>query len=308
MNAWLFMTLLCLCPHPAPEDDIIARAGPIEVRQPEFAAWLVDRVGYSHAEEFLMERLLVLAAEEQGLAPSAAEVEAAFQAERNQRIIDTFRGDEKAYMDHLISQGQSPEAHDARRRSQLEPEMCLDRMARKLRVFTDDMLRDRYKAIYGDLGESVAVEVLFFSLYHGVDPANPRGDVNAQSERAKDRATQAAADLRAGRLLPELLPGSDPITNAFVVDGFISQWHKNLLGAESELALASLDSAGEVSPPVRVWDGYLVLRLVKREEINFEQAREELVELMRQDKPGADELGTARTAVRERYNVEILLR
>lgn len=310
MNAWLFVTLLCLCPSPVPAlgDDIIARAGPLEVSEHEFAAWLIQRVGYSHAEEYMMERLIVLAAQEQGLAPDAAELEAAFQAERTQRINDTFRGDEAAYIDDLIGRGQSPEAHDARRRSQLEPELCLDRMARKMRVFTEDTLRARYKAIFGELGESVSVDVLFYSLYHGVGPDSPRGDVNAQAERAKEAAIKGAAGLRAGRPLAELLPATDPITNEFVVDGFISQWHKNLLGVESELALASLDSAGEVSPPVRVWDGYLVLRLVQREQVTFEQARGQLMELMHQDQPDAEELGNARTAVRDRYELEILLR
>jgi len=312
MNAWLFVTLLCLCPSPVPTpalgDDVIARAGPIEVSQPEFAAWLVERVGYSHAEEYLMERLITLAAQEQGLAPDAAELEAAFQAERTQRINDTFRGDEAAYIEDLVSRGLSPEAHDARRRSQLEPELCLDRMARKMRVFSEDTLRARYKAIFGELGESVSVEALFYSLYHGVGPDSPRGDREAQAERAQELAKKGAAGLRAGQPLADLLPGSDPITNDFVVDGFIDQWRKNLLGVESELALASLDSAGEVSPPVRVWDGYLVLRLVQRELVSFEQAREQLVELMSQEQPDAEELGKARTAVRERYEVEILLR
>lgn len=304
MNAWLFATLLCLCPN----DDTIARAGSFEVGRAQFADWLVDRVGYSHAEEFLLEQLILAAAEEQGLRPSAGELETAYQAERNKIIEDTFRGDAAAYRNDLISRGQSPEAHDARRRSQLEPEICLERMARQLRVVTDEMLRDRYQTIFGELGERVSVEVLFFSLYHGIGPDSPRPDLNAQAVLAESRARDGAAALRAGRPLADLLPSSDPITNEFVRDGFVDLWRKNLLGSESELGLASLDNAGEVSPPIRVWDGYLVLRLVERRAVTFEQARDELTALVAQDKPTAEELGVARSAIRDRNQVEILLR
>jgi hypothetical protein len=304
MIACLFATLMCL----APADDIVARAQGLEVGKAEYSAWLVERMGFAHLEEYMIETLILREAEARGQRPTAAELEAAHQSERNQIIARSYRGDEQAYKDDLRYRGQDPEAHDARRKSQLEPELCLDRMARARREVTDELLRARYAVIYGDLGEAVSVDVLFFSLYHGVDPEAPRPDLNAQAVLALARAQAAEKALRAGRPFEELRANSDPVQNEFVQDGHISQWRKNLLGDESELGLASLDDPGDVSPPIRVWDGYYVMRLVQRRQLDFEQAREELTALVIQDKPTAEEIGAVRTAIRNEYKVELLLR
>ncbi|MFT7464500.1 MAG: hypothetical protein ACI9EF_002856 [Pseudohongiellaceae bacterium] len=308
MNAWLFATVLCLCPSPLASDEVVVQAGSLALSQDEFSAWLIQRVGHSHVEEFAMERLIVAAAIEQGLAPTAAELDRLCDAARSKLIDDTFRGDEEAYINDLVARGLSLENHGARRRAQLEPEICLQRLARNLRVITDDMLRARYKVIYGELGEGVAVEVLFYSLYHGLSPDSPRLDRDAQALVAEALAKKGADALKAERPLAELLPTSDTVNNDFVIDGYVNRWRKNLLGSESELALASLDNPGDVSPAIRVWDGYLVLRLIERKTVSFEEARAELTALLGEDPPNSEELGLARSLVRNKQDIEIRLR
>jgi hypothetical protein len=304
MNTWLFATLLCL----APADDLVGRAQGVDFGSEEFSAWLLDRVGFSAVEEYMLESLIVRAAEEQGVRPSPEEVSAAFKAERAKVIKDTFRGSEEAYRNDLINRGMDPEAHDLRRRSELEPELCLHRLARAGRVITEKLLRDRYKVLYGDLGEHTSVDVLFYSLYHGIGPAGQRPDLVLQAVKAKARADKGATDLRAGRAVSLLAADSDPIVSNFVQANHVVQWRKNVLGEEAELALSSLDDAGEVSPPIRVWDGYYVLRLNERELVSFEDAREFLLGVVHQDTPTAEEVGAARTAVKDQYQLEILLR
>jgi hypothetical protein len=269
---------------------------------------LVERVGFASVEEYMLETLIVHAAEEKGVRPSAEELDAAFRAERTKVIKDTFRGNEQAYLNDLINRGRDPDSHDFRRRSELEPELCLDGLARASRVISDDLLRARYKVMYGDLGERVSVDVLFYSLYHGIGPEDARPDLNAKAVEAKARAEKGAAGLRAGRPLSALVADSDPIANQFVQRNHVRQWRKNLLGNETELALASLDDAGDVSPPIRVWNGYYVMRLTKLTTVDFEQAREDLIRVVRQDAPTSEEIGSARTAVKERYQLEIYLR
>lgn len=304
MNTWLLATLICL----APADDLVGRAQGVEFPKGEFALWLVDRVGFASVEEYMLETLIIRAAEEQGVRPSAEQLDAAFRTERTKVINDTYRGNEQAYRNDLISRGRDPDSHDFRRRSELEPELCLDGLARASRVITDDLLRARYKVMYGDLGEITSVDVLFYSLYHGIGPEDARPDLNANAIEAKARAEKGAAGLRAGRPLSELIADSDPIANKFVLHNQVQQWRKNLLGDETEMALASLDDAGDVSPPIRVWDGYYVMRLTARSTVDFEAARENLVRVVRQEAPTSEEIGKARITVKERYKLEVYLR
>lgn len=304
------IALLCACLAllPAlPDDEVVARAGDVSFGREAYAEWLLETFGHVHLEDYVLEHVIVIEAEARGLRPTEDELEAAFQEERQDLIDDFFSGDEARYIEDKAMRGIDLERHESRRRRTLLSELCLTRMAQAERVIDEAQLEKRYEVMFGDLGERTEVEVLFFSMYHGLRPGD-RPDMTQADRDARARAEEARQAWLDGASLDELRPGSDPIASEFVDEGRIAQWRRKLLGNETEQAVNSLDSPGQIAPVVKVWDGYYVLRLVRREPVTYEGVRDELEALERAAEPTTEQLSQTRAGIKERYPAEYFLR
>jgi len=312
MKHALLSCLLLLAPAQTPHpsggqaDQPVAIARDLVLTRGAFGDWLVDRIGIDHAQDFLVEALALREAERLGIAPDAAAVEAAWVAERDQTLAQHYHGEMEEYEAELRLRGFDPEAWIERHRREIAAELSLIAVARERRAVSEDELRQRYKDIYGELQERTTLEVLFISMYRGAEPGTM--DLARLREVALQRAEEAAEQMRAGRPISELLPLGDKVNSEFVHDGVISPYRTRLLGKEVEKAQELLDAPGDVSPPVSVFDGFYVLRLVERLPVTFEAVADELLAVAREATPTSNELLETRAALLEENEAEVVLR
>jgi hypothetical protein len=216
-------------------------------------------------------------------------------------------GKEDRYLNDLKGRGYSLETWAARRSDEIATDLCLTRLAQADRVITDEALQKRFTAIYGQAGEHTSIEVLFFSAYRNVE-SDERPDIPELKRAARERARAAGDAWRAGAELAALRADSDPIQSEFVKDGRVIAYRRDLLGTAVDRAVNSLDRAGEVSPPIEVFDGSYVVRLAERREVSFESVKGELTEMLAAEPPSSAERIAVREALFERDQGEVLLR
>lgn len=293
--------------------EIVLRADGIERTRADFGSWLVDHCGIDYVSEYMDRELVRHEAVTNGLMPSEERVEEAWLAERQMIADRNFRGSLERMEADLVRKGTTLADYAQRRKEAIAVEIAAFDMARRQRAQSEEKLEKRYRDIFGAYGEAIAVDVLFFSAYAGVNPDGARPDVEVLRRAAMVRAGRAADALRAGRPIAELRADSDPVNpdllrKGFVHEGRVAQYRKNLLGPEVERIMGNLDEVGEVAGPIQVWDGAWVIQLVRREPMSFEAAREELQRIMDQDDVTSEELGNVHFRLREKYGAEVLLR
>lgn len=312
MNILLLSALLCLSPGAAideGDEHVVGRVAGEPVTADEYGAWLVERLGFAHAYDFLRERMLLAAGEAEDALPTDEQVEAVWQAERRTVINNVHHGSESDWRTALFTRGTSEGRHAARRRAQIRAELVLENLAQRAREFTEEQIQQRYKDIYGALGERLSLRVLKYDMWaraHTADDERP--DPEALRDVALERAEAAHAAWKAGAEFEALLAEADDPNSEFVVDGEIGVYRKLLLGSEVHDAVTQLDDVGEISPPVRVWDGYFVVQLIGRETATFEEARNEMIRVLKDTPPSAEELGAVELRLQEEYAPEIEIR
>ncbi|MCB9899442.1 MAG: hypothetical protein H6825_15655 [Planctomycetes bacterium] len=298
---------------PAGDDDVVLRGEDLQLTRADYGRWLVERHGTDFLDDWVTEEVVMKEARATDKLPTEAEIEKAWLTERDLIVEHNYSGSLELFDQDLQSQGTDLEQYETRRKRGITMELALLDMAREARTFSEDQLRRRYKDIFGSYGEAISLEALFYSAYSGVDPDGPRPDVAELRKKALERAGQAADALRAGTPFAELLAGSDPpseelVQQGFLRDGKVTQYRKNLLGAEVERAVSGLDEAGQVAAPIATWDGAWVVRLTRREPMTFEAAHDELLRILREDNPTAEEIGNVVMGLRAKYGVEVSLR
>ena len=268
---------------PAATDTPVARAGDQEFSRAEYADWLIQQYGVVHLTDFLTSRLLLRAADEQGLLPTDEEVAAAYIEEHDRIVEDYHRGDVERYHASLRARGHEPESYAAARRETLRVQLAHEALAVQNRVISDDRIaarfRDTYGAEPGQRGEHVVVDVLFFDMYATLERDGSPPDLGALKAEARARAELGRAELLAGKAPAELTGLSNPVPSEFAVDGRIAPYRKLLLGPEVERAVVSLD-----------------------------EVREQLRAELESFPPDSGDLGAVATGVLQQYEVEVLLR
>ena len=307
MIAWLLLASLLVAPG---DDPVVARIGGHDLHASQFGDWMVQRHGHAHIDTWVLEQLILTEAERRGLAPDEETLDRALAAEVQELADRYYLGDIEAWRRSISRTGADVDAFLERREFELEVELCLDALALSEREITDEQLHKRYDSLYGSMQESASLEVLFFDLYANMDPnAEERPEMVELDREARERAEAARQALSDGVDFATVQHDSDPITSSeFVVDGRISSWRKNLLGPEMEQAVSSLDDPGDLSPLVKVWNGYFLARLVSRRALSFDTMRDELWQELMAEPPSAEEHNRVRSWLRETYAPEILLR
>jgi hypothetical protein len=292
----MILPLLMTAALLAPDDEAVARIGDRDLTASEYGQWLVEQHGYVFLDAFVLEKLLLLEADRVGVMPTDDDVERAYEDEVQDMVDRLFNGDREAWYQAQVRKGNDPAHVGPRRKHELKIMLCMNRIAKRDRVITDEQISARYAAIYGDLEEAITVEVLFFDLYSGMADDAIRPELSVLDQRTRARADAVRARLLEGATIRSLLPLSDPVESDFVSVGRVDTWRRDLLGPEVDLAISRLDDGGDVAPLVKVWNGYWVVRLVERRIVTLEDVREELLTgLLEQPVSGAEQ-----SLVRER--------
>jgi hypothetical protein len=304
----LLGTLLAL-PAALPGDEgPVARLGDKTFEREDFEDWIVERYGVVYLHQFLIESMVFEQAEERGLMPSADEVAARFEKEEARIVSVNFRGDRERWIADLDARGYSYEGWRQRRTSELRAEMAQAALVRARRAPDSDALEQRYRELYGDDGELVELQALYFSAYRGVGEDDDRPDLGALKQAARRRADEARDRWQAGADWDELLALSDPSGQEGVTEGRIEHYRKNMLGKAIQQAVTGLDRGGDITQPVDVFDGTWLLRLVERREVAFDDVRETLTEELLHQQETSGEMALIQSELLGQEGLEILLR
>lgn len=293
---------------PLDDDTPVARVGDTVFTEADIGYWMVERFAHTHADMFVLEQMILMDAAQQGLTPTQEQLEAKQKAEEQEQIQRYFRGDREAWLAGQERRGIDVEAAAKRRLGELRVELAITALALQDRQITEEHLLDAYERRFGDLPERIAVEVLYFGYYVNLPEDGARPSLSELDRRTLERAQAAHRALVAGAEFQTLRATSDPVDSAFVKDGTIQTWRRNLLGNEVDDALNSLDEPGEVAPLVKVWDGYWIVRLLSRESVSFESLREELLTEALEGDVTSEELNQVRERLRMQYAPRILIR
>lgn len=309
MRTSVLLGVLCLAPFALADDDaVVARVNGADISADVYSRWLMERHGHVYLKDFLREQVILQAAGEAGVLPTDAQAEAAWESERQTIIDNVHHGDEKNWISSLDDQGLDPTPFGKRRTAAWRSTLALRALAQLERSFTEEELRDRYKSVYGELGERLTLQVLRYDMWADADPENDRPDLASLRKSAERRAEAATASWRAGTAFGDLLEDSDDPGSEFVVHGVVSPYRKLLLGPEVEETVPQLDDLGQISDPIEVWDGYVVIRLVERVERSFDQARDEIEGLLRAAPVDSSETGNIEERLMNAAEPERLLR
>ncbi len=312
LSALLSLPALDGATPPAPaavpaDDHLVARAGDLPISREDYAEWLLLHYGVLHLDDFVGQRMVLHAAEQAGLSPSAEEVQAAYEAERDHIVTEFFRGDIDFYeREHVVRRGYDLASYQRLRVAALEVELAQQALALSERVVTEQQVLQRYRNTFGEDGERIAIDVLFFNMYSESKAETP-ADPAVLRDGALERARFAIDNLRGGTPLADLLDASDWIRSEFVIDGHVDPYRRELLGREIEIAVASLDTPGEIAPPVAVYNGYYVVRLAERRKVSLEEARDDITTWLENREVDSEEMANVLTRLRANTTVERLL-
>lgn len=288
---------------PLADDAPVARIGDVTLTRGQFEDWLFEREGRTLVRDYAGDALVLDEARRRGLLPGEEQVAAAFDDEVRQIVDVMHEGDEEAWTGDLKKRGFTAESWRRERLPTLRVELATRNLVLADRQVTEAQLQQRFKEIYGGGGENRSLQVLFFSAWRdrqGVE--NP--DLDKLRAAARARAEAARARLLAGEALETLVAESDRVASDFVLKGRVHSYRKNLLGQEVDRAVEQLDHAGDLSPPVDVWDGCYLVRLESLEMVTFESARADLESELRSAQPTSAEILAVRMPLMDRVQVE----
>lgn len=308
MNAaTLLVSALLLAPAHASADDEeqpVAFVADEGLPRSDYEDWLFDRFGVEALDEYIDVVAVERGARDAGIVVTPEDVAERHDAEVAAKIARFFRDDPARFEQDLARRGFTRETWRRFRERQVRHDLLLERLVRRRREITDEDIAARYEVIYGQDAERTTLEVLFFSHYHGVDPADAatvqRDDLVA---RSRERAEGVREEMRAGAPLDELRELSDPIRNDFIDEGRIERYRRNLLGPELDEAIDMLDRPGETTPVVTLFDGQVLARLVERETVTLESARDAIERELREAPPTSTEVMELLTELREKYEL-----
>jgi hypothetical protein len=268
----------------------------------------VRRYGIDNLRDYVTGQLILVGAEEQGVLPTDEQVAAAYQEERNGIIRDFHRGDSERYDQSLRDRGYEPATWAEGRREQLRIDLARQSLALMRREITEEQLTKRFVHLYGEEGDHVTVEVLFFNMYADLPADGSTPDRDALKSDARALAGRARKAWAGGTALAELVALSDAVPSKFVDAGRIDPYRPNVLGPEVDRALLSMDDPGEISAEIEVYNGFYVVRLADRATVTLDEVRDALTAQLASEAVTSEELAIVDQGLLATHPVEIELR
>ncbi|MBI5434260.1 MAG: peptidylprolyl isomerase [Planctomycetes bacterium] len=282
----------------------------LEVPRDEFAAWLLAWRGEYLAVDYALALRIERAAEKANVRITDAEVDAALDAEIQERVQGAFNGRREDWLAELAQVGRSEAGYRAARRAQVRDELFVLALAGEKRVHDPAALARAFELQFGRGGRRAELDVVRFGV------VITAAETASQEERARleERARRAAYE-SASTVVEQARGGADfaDLARRFSDDeasrergGRIEGLFEPRFWPEPALdALAALRE-GAISDPIFARGAWWVLRARRVVQTEVEDVRAELEEFLRRSRPTTDEvaayaesLADAETILRE---------
>lgn len=268
----MLILLLSLC---------LAPSSPWQEPYPnEFAPWLLTSQGELHLAEYLQHELLLSAARDAQLLPTALEVQAALSIQIALRVENAHGGDRAAWAEELLRLGRNEATWRIEHRASALNQLVIDRLARARRVISEAEVRAAWEARHGPGGRAATVRWIQIAIIARA----PVPGATRDEERALREATREAARLRGAEVASAWRAGADFAAlqtragsgaeppQAFRLDEF--RWP-----ALVQTSIAAME-LGEISAPLAARGGWSLLQLTSTEHTPFESVRGSLHEVL----------------------------
>ncbi len=306
-------------PAIAPQESApIARVDGRPVSFEEFRDWLVAAHGWRHLDDFLDLALLRTAATARGMAlPSAADLDAAFEADWQDQILLRHGGVEAGWIGELKQGGIDRAGYRDRRAGMLEIEVIAKRLLRE-QPLTDDQRPELWQREFGPNGIRTHVRVAFFSQLKAVRPGQrvSTAEMAGFEAEARARAEAFLAAVRTDRpsFGVRVRTDGDPCTiprfDSYPLDlrargGELPRLRGDHFGGVLQEAVGKA-GAGELLGPLATPSGFWVVEVVAREPLPLAAADGELDRIWREREPSMGEVVRLREELRSRAKIERL--
>lgn len=280
-------------PAPAMPDGAIATLGGLAIDRDDFAEWLLQVHGPGLLAEYLDQRLVSATAKGLGIELDPAAVSEAVEREWFAIVKLRFDGDETAYLDELSRLGHNRESYQLARSAAVAHRLLLTRVAGAQRDISEEALRAFFLERFGDTSERIKIQVLYLERRRLMrDPKRMPAGAAPQNfddlqEITRTLAAQLGERARKGESFDGLVDQySDGADSRY--GGWIAPYSPGTFEDTAHAAILAL-KAGEISDPIQSPAGFMVIRMVERESVTFEQTREELMDAIRSSPSTAEE-------------------
>jgi len=302
----------------AGDRPLVARVDGRPVALEEFRDWLVVAHGWRHLDDFLDLSLLRAAATARGLAlPTAADLDAAFEADWQDQILLRHGGVEAGWVAELAQGGIDRAGYRDRRAGMLEIEVIAKQLLKE-QPLTEDQRRDLWLREFGPDGVRNHVRVAFFSQLKLIRPGQrvSTAEMAGFTAEALTRAEGFLAAVRADRasFATRVQAEGDPCTvprfDSYPLDlrargGELPRLRADHFGGVLQEAVAK-GSGGELLGPIATPSGFWVVEIVAREPLPLAAAGAELERIWREREPSMGEIVRLREELRSRAKIERL--
>ena len=280
-------------------DDVLVKAGGIEIRESDFARYLRTRATRRILADLVFDRLVAAECKRRKIAGSAPALARAL-ARRQLKAEGATKDRER----------------EVRVMNEILLEQRGNALVRAARRIDDAALRERFDQVYGVDGHKVEVQhilVAFPATARRLQVAGNKDPKQAEIEAAaKERASGLSVRLAKGANFASLLGESDdPTTQSLLADprfaakaGFIEGYNYQRYGSSFASEVRRL-GAGETSKPLRTSHGFHLIRVVARKTTKLADVAERLRRELRQAPANRAELEALRRRLFERHGVRL---
>jgi parvulin-like peptidyl-prolyl isomerase len=264
-----------------PLETPVMRIDGQDVSRGRYAAFLLASRGDVSAVRFAEEAHIERLAAEAGIAPSPAEIEAVVET-RVQDLVNMLHKGNRADWEAATARARgSVDAwfRDARQNARME--FLLGGLCKRSRVVTDDVVRQSWRARYGEGGRSLHMRVIRIDTVlpvfeEGVSPEEARRLSAAAIEDARSRAAEVAQRAREGEDFADLARrySMDAATRAGGGEMPLGFDHHTL----PPEAVAAIDALkpGQLAGPVEAGLSHFVIELLAIRDVPFDTVAAEL--------------------------------
>lgn len=290
-------------------DPVVATFEGEDLHLDEFAVWLLRQRGRASLGNYINLRALEYESRRTGIEVTEAEVEAALEAEIDERVRGAYAGDRSLWLQELERSRTTELAHRTRRREELLASMQLEQLVQGEREFSREQLLDFFERRYGPDGRSLWLRTIRLPL---VAPA--------QVARSMQERQRRNAELREG-LVEELqglraraMAGEDFAELARAHSKDPSGRHGGKLGepfrgdrwpASFVAAIRELEG-DDISQPIYGRGTYGIYQIMREERTRLDEVAEELEVELRSLPVTGGESATILAELRDKLELEWL--
>jgi parvulin-like peptidyl-prolyl isomerase len=291
-------------------DEVVMRVNDIAVRRGEYATWLMHTQGSSLSTRYIEDWLVARKADEEGVTVDDDEVRQRVLRLVQMRIDNEHHGSREAFLAYLDASQMTEDAFARRFEWRSRSDLLVEKLIKKARTITPEMLHQRWEDLYGADGRgrdvrSLAIAIERPDLPPGLTPQELQNRLGAAAEAAHARATDVVRRLRDGEDFASVAQQTGDPAPPEGIDAAPGRFRPQLWPPDVAAAVGVLPP-GSVSEPLRSGPYWFVFECVALRDVPFDDVRDELETQLLNEQPASIQVATYRNVLYKQADVAVL--